>query len=1278
MKITYVLPIFLLFLQVGFTQKLDSRIAETQRPLDQVELLLMPPLDNGALLEAELERRAPGVAPRFAETMHTNVTPQTHGNWEELASGQAVWRLRILSEDAYSLNLGFTEFYLPEGGTLILYSPDTKHVMGPFTPADNEAHEQLWTPIFDGDALVVEVQLPQEKRQELMLRLSSVNHDFIGFSSMGSVLSGACNLDVICGEADGWGIVDNYRDIIQSVAVIGLGGGTFCTGFLINNTRQDCTPYFMTAAHCGVNSGNAASLVAYWNFENNTCRQPNSPQSGGAGNGSLADFNSGSIFRAGYGPSDFTLVELDDPVSETANAYFAGWNANEETTSDTTICVHHPSTDEKRISFEFGDTYVGDWGSGATEVPGGDHLIVPDWDIGTTEGGSSGAPLFNKNKQVVGQLHGGAAACGNNSYDSYGWFFSSWEGGGTPTTRLRDWLDPDDTGVLAIDGRWEMACNFFIAPDVTSQQICAPDEAVYSLEVSENFTAPVTISVDGVPVGANAELSANPVNGGDIITLTISNTGATAPGVYTLTISGTDGVETTEVDVSLDIFGGIPAPTALESPADGEEGTSTYPTYSWTPTDFADTYDLQVASDVAFTDLIMDMTAIESTNLLSVMLDIQTTYYWRVRSNNTCGTGEWTAPSSFTTAAITCAPTPSPNIPIQIPENGEPSITSTIEITTPGSIADLRVTDLNIEHSWVGDLVVTLTSPTGTEIILFDRPGVPSELFGCGGDNLELGFDDFAMNTPQDLEASCADLPAISGVFQPIDPFSSFAGESAEGTWTLSITDNADQDGGNLISWALDICSTIPNDAAIVNLTHEEVICQDQGINGEIVLGAGFQEPVELSLEGLPDGVMVNWSENPATPGSVVTFTTTGILEPGMLDLTAVASTSATSSSVDFTQTVNGLPAMFDLVNPANGATGQPQGILLTWNANPNAAEYLLTVATDPELTNIFVLAPLNSTVYNLSGLDLGLTYYWQVEAVNDCGSTFSEVFSFSTMLDLVLNAVPPEITICQSETGTYLLNVGADFGEERTFGFSVEPSAPLDATFMIDPGDPSTVTATLTNVEQTEPDTYTLIFSIDDGTNSATSETLLNLEGPPAFTTLLSPLNGSTIMEQSPELDWTTIADANSYTIEIAETDLFSNIVETATVEVSSYTVTSTLAGGTYYWRISTNNECGSSISAPRSFTVVPSSLRELNGRRVDLLPNPTSGNVNVQFSEPLPGELTVEVFSVNGQQLQRLQFAQATTQLELNLSEYAAGVYLVRLINQESSLSRRIILQK
>src|SRR5690606_16189236 len=86
-------------------------------------------------------------------------------------------------------------------------------------------------------------------------------------------------------------------------------------------------------------------------------------------------------------------------------------------------------------------------------VPGdGTHVRVADWDIGTTEPGSSGSPLFDQDGRVIGQLHGGYAACGNDSADWYGRFSISWNGGSTPDSSLRSWLDPLNTGNLEIDG----------------------------------------------------------------------------------------------------------------------------------------------------------------------------------------------------------------------------------------------------------------------------------------------------------------------------------------------------------------------------------------------------------------------------------------------------------------------------------------------------------------------------------------------------------------------------------------------------------------------------------------------------------------------------------------------------------------------------------------------------------------------------------------------------------------------------------------------------------
>jgi hypothetical protein len=73
------------------------------------------------------------------------------------------------------------------------------------------------------------------------------------------------------------------------------------------------------------------------------------------------------------------------------------------------------------------------------------------WEIGVTEPGSSGSPLFDQNGKIIGQLYAGVAGCSgtvdNNGWDVYGRFAVSWVGNGSSSSRLSDWLDPNGTGL---------------------------------------------------------------------------------------------------------------------------------------------------------------------------------------------------------------------------------------------------------------------------------------------------------------------------------------------------------------------------------------------------------------------------------------------------------------------------------------------------------------------------------------------------------------------------------------------------------------------------------------------------------------------------------------------------------------------------------------------------------------------------------------------------------------------------------------------------------------
>ena len=412
--------------------------------LEAVDQYPAPVVDAALARLEDEDREAEGLPPRFAIAYPVDIDPATRGTWEDIPGGNRVWRLRVNSPDALSLNLGFTRFALPEAAQLIVYAADFSSGTRAYTAADNAAHGELWTPVVLTDDLVIELTVPAKAVDRVELALGSVN---VGYRGFGELLppgerSGACNVDVICPEGDDW------RSEIPAIGVISTGGSTFCTGFMVNNTAENGTPYFMTANHCGINTSNAASLVVYWNFESPTCGQH--------GGGSLAQNQTGSFFRSSYSSSDFTLVELDELPNPAWAITYAGWD-NTSADATSAVGIHHPNTDEKSISFEYDPTTTTSYLSNT--VPGdGTHVRITQWDLGTTEPGSSGSPLFDQNHHVIGQLHGGYASCTSLTSDWYGRFSVSWTHG------LSTYLDPLGSGATALDTYDPYATGMQVTP----------------------------------------------------------------------------------------------------------------------------------------------------------------------------------------------------------------------------------------------------------------------------------------------------------------------------------------------------------------------------------------------------------------------------------------------------------------------------------------------------------------------------------------------------------------------------------------------------------------------------------------------------------------------------------------------------------------------------------------------------------------------------------------------------------------------------------------------
>ncbi len=372
------------------------------------------------------------------------------GTWTQLDNGDRIWRIWFDSQDAVHLSVVFDKFFLPKGGKVYLYNDDNTDLLGAYTEIQNNEKQVLGTWFVNGNKIWIEYYEPKKVKGQGILNLSSVIHGYrMGHSYQKGYLSdfekslntsGDCNHDVDCPIGADF---EAQKDLLKkSVAFLNMGDGFICSGALVNNTSEDKTPYFLTANHCyerTVGTANASlfSMRFNWISPNPVCASTT------ASTDATENLTiSGSSFRARNAASDVLLVEINNPIPDTWDVTYAGWD---KTDTDPTfeVGIHHPDGDIMKICRD-DDGAIKKINDGTetwevTTAGGG-------WEIGVTEGGSSGSPLFDQNGRVIGQLLGGGAACtgtvDNGQRDYYGRFAISWDTGTSAATRLSDWLDP--------------------------------------------------------------------------------------------------------------------------------------------------------------------------------------------------------------------------------------------------------------------------------------------------------------------------------------------------------------------------------------------------------------------------------------------------------------------------------------------------------------------------------------------------------------------------------------------------------------------------------------------------------------------------------------------------------------------------------------------------------------------------------------------------------------------------------------------------------------------
>lgn len=367
---------------------------------------------------------------------------------------------------------------------------------------------------------------------------------------------------------------------------------------------------------------------------------------------------------------------------------------------------------------------------------------------------------------------------------------------------------------------------------------CTGASVDYTINYSAlaGFAGTTSFSATGNPAGTTVTFAPATISANGTVTMTISNTTSATPGFYTLAVNATSGATTKTINYYFELFNSSFPAMSLTSPADLATGVATTVTLTWAANSNASSYDVQLAQDASFATLVNSGTT--TTNSFTFAgLNQANNYFWRVLPKNISCSGTYSAPYKFITGQLACNDYSSNNVPLTISATGTPTINSTLNIPSGGTINSITVT-MDVTHTWINDLRGILISPAGTQIALYTNPCVSDAI-----ENIDATFDD------NGIAVVCGTNPGISGTVIPLQALAGLVGQSSTGTWTLRIRDTFNEDGGSLNSWGLNICTVSPalgiNDTTLANF-----VVYPNPNNGKFTINfdADTTNPVEVKV----------------------------------------------------------------------------------------------------------------------------------------------------------------------------------------------------------------------------------------------------------------------------------------------------------------------------------------------------------------------------------------------------------------------------------------------
>lgn len=770
-----------------------------------------------------------------------------------------------------------------------------------------------------------------------------------------------------------------------------------------------------------------------------------------------------------------------------------------------------------------------------------------------------------------------------------------------------------------------------------------------------------------------------------------------------------------------------PTAPVLTSPSNNATGLATTLKLTWNAVTTATGYTLEVSKNPDFSTLVFDNKTLTTNEFTVSGLEEDTSYYWRVRASNSAGNSPYSLVRTFRTVK----PITIPNIPTLLSPSDaaqEISIVPNLEWTLVNGAKTYRV-QLSKDSNF-GTVLLDNASVTVNSLRINDLEEGVTYYWRVSAGN-EAGNS--AFSTIWSFKTRILLDPPIAPTLESPSDQNTGLATTLKLTWSL--ISEADKYGIE-VSTSQDFSSLISSNFA---LTDNEFTVS--GLQEETKYfwrvrasnSAGLSEwspvwsfttkektnppsaPILLGPEnesvGLTGNTVFTWTNSEGAEDYGIQISKDASFTLMQFEVSNIQAQSFETNSLDkgvtyywrvfagneagrseFSETWKfetlGIPDIPVLESPSNGKKDLEVNPKLMWKIAAGADSYRLQVSKSKDFSqNIVDNSNLLETSLTIQNLEEGITYYWRVRATNIAGnSAYSPTWEFSTEKPIKAPTAP---ILVSPTSGTILTidNIALEWKpvvDAERYQVQVSKFSNFSQSIVFNSNSITTNTVALESLEPNQVYFWRVMAINIVGTSPYSAvwnfitAPLPSLDSP----ILKSPANGAVVDTTSIAFIWEAVTEAENYRLDVSSDSTFkTNVKSFSQILDTKFTLDSLEREKIYYWKVTANGKRPSSESAIWKFEIGKDKallVAKFSPITIKTYPNPFTDIINLDFSRPIAGEVTITIFDSKGIPVFESEVTDPKESITLEFPQgLPDGIYVIKIQGFGVMESKRVVKQ-